>query len=302
MKTAWGCQECEFLGYRTQVQMTRARAMRVLTLCDCVTTLCQDCPGDRKSPYVYFDEESCSIQPCPCKTARDTFATVTELYAQSNIPPKYRYTRLREFNLTPAYPNPTQAAELETARRQATYALTAAFDRARLFIEAQKKLRSQPQQLAPADLKGLFFIGPPGTGKTLLATTILNELILTARIPCRYIKISRDFFQQLRATFSNESDLYGRTESVFNEIAQQEVLVIDDFGIQADSDWEQRTLYDLIDVRYENDLPTIFTSNIDLDAVKNLFKGRIYSRLVEMVHIVEFFQVRDYRQDILSNI
>ena len=59
-------------------------------------------------------------------------------------------------------------------------------------------------------------------------------------------------------------------------------------------------LYDLVDARYESELPTIITSNIDLEAVKNLFKGRIYSRFTEMLHIVEFFSVRDYRQDMQS--
>jgi DNA replication protein DnaC len=250
---------------------------------------------------VYLDEQSGRILPCDCKNARDNLSRVKELFAQSNIPLKYRMHRLREFNLQPQYPNPTKSPELDNARRQATIALTAAFDRARLFIEAQKKLLANPKQVTSADLKGLLLIGPPGTGKSLLAAMILNELILTARMSCRYIKISRDFFQLLRATFSNDSGTYGRTDSVFNEIARQDVLVIDDFGIQSDSEWEQRTLYDLIDARYENDLPTIITSNIDLDAVRNLFKGRIYSRFTEMLHTVEFFQVRDYRQDIHSN-
>jgi DNA replication protein DnaC len=50
----------------------------------------------------------------------------------------------------------------------------------------------------------------------------------------------------------------------------------------------------------EAELPTIITSNVDLDTVKNLFKGRIYSRFTEMLHLVEFFSVRDYRQDMSS--
>ena len=297
----WGCSKCDGLGYRTQAQLTHKRATRVLELCDCVAALCRDCPGDQTPPYVYLDEKTRKILPCECKPPRDTLSRVRDLFNQSNIPQKYKFARLSEFNLQPAYPNPTRAPELEAARRQATIALTAAFDRARLFIEAQKKLQESAKSVVPADLKGLLLIGPPGTGKSLLAAMILNELIIGQRRTCRYIKISRDFFQQLRATFSNDSGTYGRTDSVFNEIARQDVLVIDDFGIQSDSEWEQRMLYDLVDARYESELPTIITSNIDLDAVRNLFKGRIYSRFTEMLHTVEFFNVRDYRQDIHSN-
>lgn len=296
----WGCEKCAGLGYRTIPQLTRRRATHVLELCDCVTGLCQVCPGDATSPYLYLDTTAGKIRPCDCKTARDNYARVQSLFQQSNIPLKYRYQRLAEFNTHPQYPNPTKSAEMEAAKRQAQVALTAALGRAHHFIEAQKQLVTAPQSVNPADLKGLFFIGPPGTGKSLLAAMILNELIITTQLNCRYVKISRDFFQMLRATFSNDSDVYGKTESVFNDIARQDVLVIDDFGIQSDSDWEQRQLYDLIDARYENDLPTIVTSNIDLESVKNLFKGRIYSRFTEMLHTVEFFQVRDYRQDIHS--
>lgn len=293
----WGCEKCDGLGYRVRPQLTRLRTTRILEVCDCVETLCLSCLGDKTAPYLYLDEATHTIKPCACKGARDNFSRVKDLFRLSNIPLKYRFHRLREFNLQPQYPNPTHSSELENVKMAAAIALTAAFDRARLFIEAQKNLQSGSQQVNPLDLKGLFFIGPPGTGKSLLAAMILNELILTARMPCRYVKISRDFFQQLRSTFNNDSSTYGRTETVFNEIASQEILVIDDFGIQSDSEWEQRTLYDLIDARYENDLPTIITSNIDLNQVRTLFKGRIYSRFAEMLHTVEFFNVRDYRQD-----
>ncbi|MBN8219900.1 MAG: ATP-binding protein [Spirochaetes bacterium] len=299
----WGCDKCDGLGYRTLPQMARRRASYVLELCECVQPLCRAYGEDHQSPWVYFDEKTRKVHSCECKGAHDALARTNELFAASNIPAKYRFHRLKEFNHSPQYPNPTHSPELEAAKRGAQVALTAAYDKALHFIDAQKKLVQGQHgstglatgNIAAADLKGLFLIGPPGTGKSLLAAMILNELILTAHLSCRYVKISRDFFQQLRATFNSDSG--SKTETVFNDIAQQDILVIDDFGIQSDSEWEQRMLYDLVDARYEAELPTIITSNIDLDAVKSLFKGRIYSRLTEMLHIVEFFSVRDYRQD-----
>jgi DNA replication protein DnaC len=291
----WGCDKCEGAGYRTVPQMARRQAGFVLEICECVQVICRGYGDDHNSPWVYFEEKTGKIRACECKEAHDGLGRVRELFAASNIPAKYRFHRLKEFNLQPQYPNPTKSPELEAAKRSAQVALTAAQDKAEHFVAAQKKLGAGAQNIALSDLKGLFLIGPPGTGKSLLAAMILNELILTARLSCRYIKISRDFFQQLRATFNSDSG--SKTETVFNDIARQDILVIDDFGIQSDSEWEQRMLYDLVDARYEAELPTIITSNIDLEAVKNLFKGRIYSRFTEMLHIVEFFSVRDYRQD-----
>lgn len=277
----WGCDKCGGLGYRTETHITRGKSAVTLDLCDCVQRLCQSCQGDQTPPWLYLDTASGKVKPCECKQPRDRFSRVRDLFNQSNIPTKYRYHRLKEFNLHPQYPNPTKDPELEVAKRTAEIALTTAFDKARHFIEG-------------TDAKGLFLIGPPGTGKTVLASMILNELIITRSLRCHYVKISRDFFAQLRATFNNDSG--ARTETVFNDIARKDVLVIDDFGIQSDSEWEQRMLYDLVDARYEAELPTIITSNIELEAVRNLFKGRIYSRLTEMLHMVEFFQVRDFRQ------
>ena len=67
-----------------------------------------------------------------------------------------------------------------------------------------------------------------------------------------------------------------------------DVLVIDDFGVQRDSAWEQETLYNLIDARYEGEKFTIITSNNNPEkTLKELSEGRILSRLREMCRILE---------------
>lgn len=71
-------------------------------------------------------------------------------------------------------------------------------------------------------------------------------------------------------------------------------LLLDDFGVQADSEWEKRTLYDLIDARWENRLLTIITSNKNPNEFKELFDGRIYSRLAGMTTVV-VLTGKDYR-------
>jgi len=66
--------------------------------------------------------------------------------------------------------------------------------------------------------------------------------------------------------------------------------------VQADSEWEKRTLYDLIDARYENQSPTIITSNIPPENWKELFDGRVFSRLQEMTHFYGMI-ADDYRNN-----
>jgi DNA replication protein DnaC len=54
-------------------------------------------------------------------------------------------------------------------------------------------------------------------------------------------------------------------------------------------------LYELVDARYSDNRFTIVTTNQDLDEIKSLSGGRIYSRLLEMCHLVPMNGV-DFRK------
>ncbi len=230
------------------------------------------------------------MRPCPCASARRHYARIEKLYHTSNIPVKFRYRRLQEF-----------CTDSDNEAEKAN--LLVALDTARQTI-------AQFQD-AEGERRGLYLFGPPGTGKTFLASLILNEIIFQFEIEARYVKITRDFFNRIRGTFSQDSSDRGRAEAIFQELAYVEVLALDDFGVQADSAWEQRTLYDLIDLRYENDKVTIMTSNLSPDDIKRSdFRSvnplaiqeavtlyqRIFSRLKEMTDFQELV-TRDYREN-----
>jgi DNA replication protein DnaC len=72
-------------------------------------------------------------------------------------------------------------------------------------------------------------------------------------------------------------------------------LVLDDFGIQRGTDWEMEMLYELVDARYAEERFTVVTTNQDLDEIRKMSHGRIYSRLVEMCYMIPM-QGIDYRQ------
>ncbi len=232
----------------------------------------QKCDGT--PPYFFFDEQKNLLRPCPTREVRLKLEKIHSLMHQSNIPPKYRYRRITEFQ--------TEAEDDDISLN-----LVAAHDNAYHFI-------AQFSENHDEKFRGLYFFGNPGSGKTMLACLILNELILQYQVGVKYIKITRDFFNRIRATFNVESSDYGRGDSFFNAVANVDVLVIDDFGVQADSDWEQRTLYDLIDARYEYERPTIITSNIAPQDLESTFKNRIFSRLKEMTDFQQMIGF-DYR-------
>ena len=254
------------------------RNIEFLETCECTEKLCQ---CDKKPPYFFYDEQTGRLRECPCKKGRSALRKIHSLFRTSNIPIKYRYRRISEFEITKTNGSPDQSLSIAT-------------DAARLFLED-----FNPSDLS--EVRGMYFAGPTGTGKTMLACLILNEIILRFRTPVHYIKITRDFFNRIRSTFNTESDSYGRAESIFYQLADQQVLVIDDFGVQADSEWEKRTLYDLIDARYENQSPTIITSNVEPEDWQNLFNGRVFSRLQEMTHFYGMVPPDDYRNKYRSD-
>ena len=137
-------------------------------------------------------------------------------------------------------------------------------------------------------LKGWILIsGRYGCGKTHLAAAIANEALKNGT-PTLFLTVP-DLLDWLRASYSSPTSSF---EERFDEIRNYPLLVLDDFGTQNATPWAQEKLFQIINHRYINRLPTVVTSNLDLDG----FEGRIRSRLMdpEVVTKVEI-NAPDYR-------
>ncbi len=119
----------------------------------------------------------------------------------------------------------------------------------------------------------LLLTGGYGSGKTHLAAAISNQAVAmgTATI---FLTVP-DLLDWLRFSFSGSSE--SNFETRFNEIRTAPLLVMDDFGTQSTTPWADEKLFQIINSRYINRLPTVITSNNQL----NDFEGRIHSRLLD---------------------
>ena len=72
------------------------------------------------------------------------------------------------------------------------------------------------------------------------------------------------------------------------------VLFIDDLGTEKDSDRVRQQYGKIIDERVGNELPTVYTSNLDLDHIGKTLGDRIASRLQVSYQIK--FPDRDLRK------
>ena len=117
----------------------------------------------------------------------------------------------------------------------------------------------------------------------------------------RFVDLSRQFFQRLKSSYNISDESYGHAGQILDELIEIPFLVIDDFGIQRNTEWESEMLYNLIDSRYAEERPTILTSNIDIKELKDVAHGRIYSRIKEMCKIIHF-DLPDYRKKFMQRI
>ena len=275
-KRRQNCEDCQGKGYVLQASGgAHYKAYLDLSICHCTESRCL---CDKTPPYMWYDDKNQSLKPCSCRGVRSVLSKIRRLYQISKIPTKYRFHRLNHF-------------EISHADDDVTRCLTQAYDNAEYFLEELYTNKKKNGDF----VRGWYFHGPPGSGKTLLSCLILNECILRYQLNARYVKIARDFLNQIKASYNQESGFYGQGESIMKQFYQVDILVLDDFGIQQDTEWEKRMLYDLIDTRYEYAKTTIITSNLQPEELEPLFGGRILSRIKEMMKIQDF-SVPDYRE------
>jgi DNA replication protein DnaC len=101
----------------------------------------------------------------------------------------------------------------------------------------------------------LVFEGTYGSGKTHLAAAIANYRAGLGDPPL-FIMVP-DLLDHLRAAFSPSSgSSYDRR---FDEVRTAKLLVLDDLGSQSATPWAKEKLYQLLNYRYNAELPTVFT-------------------------------------------
>ncbi|WP_039948360.1 ATP-binding protein [Leptospira fainei] len=261
-----GCKICGGVGFLLEENVKNSSS-GVLLLCSCMSDSCRTCDSKGKPPFMVYDESQNRMMSCVCHDARIELDRIEALVKKAGIPAKYRYRTLDRMDTT-------------------EMSFLIAHDWAHeLVMKWEERGRSA---------QGLYLWGNTGSGKTLLACAILNELILRYGMECKYAKINRDFLSAIRDTYQKESEIHGMEQTIKKQFMEVEVLVLDDFGANKESDWANSQLYDLIDSRYEEEKVTVLTSNISLSDWKDKAEGRIFSRLMEMTKEIHL-DCPDYR-------
>ena len=143
--------------------------------------------------------------------------------------------------------------------------------------EAAKAFATEP--------KGwLVLTGPSGCGKTHLAAAIANHCIAN-NYPVFYIT-TPDLLDHLRSTFSPSSEM--PYDKFFEQVRSAPLLILDDLGAQSGTPWAKEKLDQLLNHRFNNQLPTVIVSIVSVEELEDRIRTRLVaSNLCQMYAIDE---------------
>ena len=209
-----------------------------------------DCPICHGMGYLRRDlpidhPDFGKMVPCSCRAEEITQSARTRLFRMSSL------DALKDLR----FDNFEQRGRVGLGQLQAD-SLQNAYNQAKNFAENREGW--------------LLLMGRYGCGKTHLAAAIANAAIEDG-ISTLFLTVP-DLLDWLRYSYSGGDMSF---EDRFEEIREIPLLILDDFGTQNATAWAQEKIFQVMNHRYVNHLPTVVTSNM----LFNDFEGRIRSRL-----------------------
>lgn len=134
----------------------------------------------------------------------------------------------------------------------------------RIAYEATQEFAADPEGW-------LLITGTYGCGKTHLAAAI--TVTLTERGQSVLFQVVPDLLDHLRATFSPRSPV--TFDQLFQDVREAPCLVLDDMGAQNATPWALEKLYQVLNHRYNNRMPTVITTNTPLEDMDPRIRSRL---------------------------
>ena len=140
----------------------------------------------------------------------------------------------------------------------------------------------------------LLLIGDRGPGKTQMATWWAAERVRAGKAAGWYRKTA-DLISEIKLTWNTGGKSVGTEDDLLRKYRTAAFLVLDEFNERGSSEWESRTLANIIDHRYDNMLATVIIANMSEREVRQQVQPSIVSRAEETGGMV-VCEWRSYRR------
>lgn len=171
------------------------------------------------------------------------------------------------------------------------------------YVKSFRRYFTNPEE---ESIKNLYLWSPEkGNGKTSTAAALLNEYMFTAwkasvkfkqtmaQPPAYFLDVNS--LQTLYNRFTRQGVSYDVTEEASRRYyAEMDIakaapmLVADDIGVRSATEAFRADLHEIINYRMVKGLPTIYTSNLPLADMEQVFDERLYDRMRDKTVVMKF--------------
>ena len=129
----------------------------------------------------------------------------------------------------------------------------------------------------------IVFTGSTGVGKTFLCNCIAKEL-MDRNLSVIYLSAIELFDVMARVRVRHSEDVM--LNEMYERIFDCDVLVIDDLGSELTNSLTNSNLFFLINSRMQSEKATIISTNLSIDAMRDIYTERVTSRVLSAYDII----------------
>ena len=120
----------------------------------------------------------------------------------------------------------------------------------------------------------LVLVGPNGSGKTHLAAAIANHCIKSEQVV--FFMHVPDLLDDLRSSYAPTSEL--TYSELYAQVVEAPLLILDGLGAHSSTPWAEEKLQQVINHRFNAELPTVVTAANDLVELDPYIRSRLETR------------------------
>ena len=129
----------------------------------------------------------------------------------------------------------------------------------------------------------LILSGPSSSGKTHLAAAIANECIRQGK-PALFVS-TPDLLDRLRSAYRPASEV--PYDEFFDQVRSAPLLVLDDLGAQTATPWAKEKLDQLLNYRFNSELPTVIAIITPIGELEDRIHSRLTNPELSRIYVLE---------------